>query len=92
MPCGGITAYPPGDFWSQGKCWVCDEEGCELFCEEWDTPLHYKCLGTFLASEEGQVVLRHRHMIDIPEGVYLAATPSDPAPPSPSASLDDQIP
>lgn len=70
MPCGGI--YPveesPG-FASrkETRCLMCDGADCELHCEEWDSDLHVRCLGSFLCSEEGQVVLNHGHEIYVRE-------------------------
>jgi hypothetical protein len=58
MPCGGIWPAMSGH-----PCWVCGEIGCDLFCEEWDTPLHKRCLGAFLKTEEGQCVIEHGHNI-----------------------------
>ena len=68
MPCGGIWAPEPGSHWLSTKCWECGQTGCELFCDEWDTPLHIKCLGKFLQSDEGQIVINHKHSIFVPEG------------------------
>lgn len=67
MPCGGIWTPEPGDHWLAHKCWVCEEHDCELFCAEWDTPLHVRCLGKFLETPEGKIMLRHGHGIAIPE-------------------------
>ncbi len=58
MPCGGIW---PAE--SDHPCWACGETGCDLWCEEWDTPLHKRCLGAFLKTEEGQCVIAHGHNI-----------------------------
>lgn len=67
MPCGGIWTPEPGSHWLDHECWVCREKGCELFCDEWDTCLHVRCLGTFLNTEEGKCVLLHGHGIWVPE-------------------------
>lgn len=68
MPCGGIWTPGPDSSWTNGgPCWVCQEDGCELFCDEWDTPLHVRCLGEFLCSEEGRIVLDHGHCIEVAE-------------------------
>lgn len=74
MPCGGI--FPIGhtegvdDVEHGGKCWTCgkSEPVPDLFVVEWDAYLHRACLGKFLASEEGQIVLDHKHAIVVPEG------------------------
>lgn len=65
MPCGGISPMKP-DFTDGGRCFTCNETGSDLWVEEWDTGIHYKCLGTFLASDEGQCVLSHGHAIYAP--------------------------
>lgn len=67
MPCGGIWTPEPGSHWLDHTCWVCGERGCELFCDEWDTTLHVRCLGAFLQTEEGKCVLLHGHGISIPD-------------------------
>jgi hypothetical protein len=68
MPCGGIYPVkgshiegivPPGD----ASCWMCGHEGCDHYCEEWDTYLHYACVVPFLTTEEGKVVLKHGHPV-----------------------------
>lgn len=71
MPCGGIYAFTGTPY----PCWVCGEATAELFCEEWDTTLHVKCLGAFLQSSEGRCVLLHKHAIEIPEGLEAEALP-----------------
>lgn len=60
MPCGGITPCTPQP---RDRCWVCNEGGTDHFIEEWDAGLHYRCLGKFLSSDEGQVILDHGHVI-----------------------------
>jgi hypothetical protein len=66
MPCGGIWTPEPGSFWiADHPCWVCQEKGCELFCDEWDTPLHVRCLGKFLDTDEGRCMLLHGHGIHV---------------------------
>lgn len=59
MPCGGI--YPVSGLIY--PCWVCDKHNCELFCEEWDTAIHKKCVDKFLETDEGKLVLNHEHNI-----------------------------
>lgn len=65
MPCGGI--YPGGPFGSELReptdCWVCHKSGCLHFVEEWDTPIHARCVPEFLASDEGLCVIRHEHEV-----------------------------
>lgn len=73
MPCGGI--YPmkadgPVECWfalySELRPKQCDNSVPELFCEEWDTFLHVKCLINFLTTEEGRCVMAHGHEIHVP--------------------------
>lgn len=64
MPCGGIyPGSPMGAACSSHPCWVCDKKGCDLFCDEWDTPLHSRCVAKFLESDEGRIVLGHGHQV-----------------------------
>lgn len=69
MPCGGI--YPIKGSWAEKyikpemPCWQCNKGNCDLFCMEWDTPLHSECVEEFLKSEDGQVVLNHKHDVVI---------------------------
>lgn len=78
MPCGGI--YPGADISVDRPCWFwttggreedellagCGPSPAELFCEEWDTFLHVKCLIRFLQTEEGKGVMAHGHEIHVP--------------------------
>ena len=59
MPCGGVY---PMEF-DESRCWACSKGDCELYVMEWDCALHKKCLGKFLMSDEGQLVIRHGHDI-----------------------------
>lgn len=63
MPCGGI--YPISDANPAWRCFYCNETGCDHFCEEWDCGLHEACVVPFLHTEEGEVVLDHKHSIQI---------------------------
>ena len=73
MPCGGI--YPIKGSWVEKvpgkwhKCWVCGKPNCTHFCDEWDTPLHARCVITFLQSEEGKLMIEHGHLVQIDYGV-----------------------
>ncbi len=68
MPCGGIWMPVKGTHWLNGPCWCCGKTECELFCDEWDTPLHIECLSLFLRTDEGRLtLLDHKHGIYIPE-------------------------
>lgn len=71
MPCGGIRhkdLMPKSYFSGKTPCTVCARPDSELFVEEWDSFLHIKCLGTYLQTEAGSLVLKHKHEIQIPEG------------------------
>jgi hypothetical protein len=70
MPCGGI--YPISldpNKQSGPTCFSCNTEiipednPIALACEEWDCIIHYTCLGYFLTSPEGDIVLGHGHEI-----------------------------
>ncbi len=47
------------------RCWHCNLGGADHFCEEWDTYLHKRCIEPFLKTEEGLLVIRHKHLIQI---------------------------
>lgn len=69
MPCGGI--YPIKGTWvephtdNKARCFHCDEPECTLWVEEWDAPIHRKCVPEFLKTPEGFVILDHGHMIEL---------------------------
>lgn len=63
MPCGGI--YPIRDANPNWKCFFCHQKGCDHFCDEWDCGLHETCVIPFLHTEEGELVLDHKHHIQI---------------------------
>jgi hypothetical protein len=62
MPCGGIF---PDDSLSTSThpCWQCNKPGCDLFCIEWDAPIHSACVKEFLEGPEGEIVLNHGHEV-----------------------------
>lgn len=62
MPCGGI--YPVSDG-AHYPCWQCNEKGSDHFVEEWDAFLHEACIIPFLHTAEGEIVLAHRHYIQV---------------------------
>jgi hypothetical protein len=77
MPCGGI--FPIKGSWVEAmeekaphpaKCWQCNKPGCDHWCEEWDTAIHGGCVEAFLKTEEGLLVLSHRHPVIVvkPDG------------------------
>lgn len=68
MPCGGI--YPGGLMAQRYSCLQCDKPGCDLWCEEWDSPLHSECVEEFLKTVPGDIVLNHGHEVIIhgPDG------------------------
>lgn len=67
MPCGGI--YPVADVPTKYRCWECNKPGCDHAVEEWDSFLHERCVLAFLRTDEGQVVIEHKHLIQIGEVV-----------------------
>ncbi len=62
MPCGGIFPVSDGAHY---PCWHCNELGSDHFVEEWDAFIHAGCIIPFLHSEEGEIVLAHKHYIQI---------------------------
>ena len=60
MPCGGI--YPVED---TGICWRCRKPGADHFVEEWDAYIHETCIIPFLHTDEGEIVVDHKHHIQI---------------------------
>jgi hypothetical protein len=60
MPCGGI--YPARDV-AEHRCWHCGKIGCDHFVMEWDCAIHGECIEAFLETEEGDVVLSHKHEV-----------------------------
>jgi len=60
MPCGGI--YPDSTM-SKDRCWMCRQIGCDHFVMEWDAAIHGTCIEAFLETEEGKVVLDHKHIV-----------------------------
>lgn len=70
MPCGGIFSTVYGRPMLAGSCFQCGkwtDEWDGLFVEEWDAVIHRECLGLFLCSEEGKVVMEHGHAIQVEE-------------------------
>lgn len=72
MPCGGIFPIK-GSFIEphnnpEWPCWQCNKGNCDVFCMEWDTPLHSACVEAFLKTEEGECVLGHGHAVVILDG------------------------
>lgn len=66
MPCGGIW---PADVGEDERCWHCNRRGADHWLEEWDSFLHKACIRAFLVTDEGQVVVRHKHLIQIGDEV-----------------------
>jgi hypothetical protein len=67
MPCGGIyTIHLNRHAANRPTCFQCGDliwgASC-LCCEEVDSKLHYYCLGNFLVSKEGKIILKHNHQI-----------------------------
>lgn len=73
MPCGGIEPIERTTEeaktlkdklpCTQGGCCVCSKGGAYHFCHEWDTFIHARCVPQFLSSDEGQCVIKHKHVI-----------------------------
>jgi hypothetical protein len=69
MPCGGI--YPveraPNDcpVAEADRCWYCGktEPKADHFVEEWDCYIHGVCVAPFLETDEGKIVLGHKHVV-----------------------------
>jgi hypothetical protein len=62
MPCGGINVYTDV---IPGKCWYCEGENANHYCEEWDCMLHDYCVIPFLMTDEGKLVIQHGHPVTI---------------------------
>lgn len=71
MPCGGIypvKGTPFAEFVTpEMPCWFCDKGDCDCFCDEWDAVIHSGCVEAFLFTDEGKVILRHKHPVSILE-------------------------
>lgn len=80
MPCGGIRPVDESLVTNKtlelktlndqlepedGGCWVCGLGGCRHFLEEYDTFIHAICALKFLQSTEGQIVIHHKHTIEL---------------------------
>jgi len=67
MPCGGI--YPIAGSWvapyadRRMRCFHCNKVGVDLWCEEWDAPIHRACVESFLQTPDGEIVIKHGHSI-----------------------------
>lgn len=79
MPCGGIFPIAqhfsrafldlPADATTNHTCWQCKlpvDLKTDLFVEEFDSYLHRDCLGDFLCTPEGRLVVAHGHMVFVP--------------------------
>jgi hypothetical protein len=64
MPCGGIYPVGPADV----PCFLCNESGADHALIEWDAALHGKCVQPFLNTDEGQIVLNHKHWVIVELG------------------------
>jgi hypothetical protein len=71
MPCGGIEPMSNPDGLTikdklpptKGGCWMCSRGGCKHFCHEWDTYIHARCVPAFLKTEEGKIIMGHKHLV-----------------------------
>lgn len=75
MPCGGI--YPIKE--SSYLCWACNKPGADHELVEWDSVIHGACVREFLKGEEGQIVVRHEHLIQIGDEVLQEEGKLNPA-------------
>ena len=71
MPCGGIfpmepvvSTHPEGQTCSC-CCWTCSKHfpPPDHFLIEWDAFIHGKCVEAFLKTDEGKIVLDHKHAV-----------------------------
>lgn len=69
MPCGGIFPTTPGDC----ACFHCNKKDPppDHFVLEWDAFIHGTCVEAFLTTQEGKIVLGHKHEVVVagPDGV-----------------------
>lgn len=63
MPCDGIYPFAPNGE-EYGSCWMCNQTG-DHFVWEWDTFICVSCIPAFLETEEGRIVLEHKHAINV---------------------------
>jgi hypothetical protein len=65
MPCGGI--YPIDDRSPNLRCFHCDRHDPKPthFVEEWDAYVHSGCVVPFLQTEEGKIIIKHKHEVVI---------------------------
>lgn len=68
MPCGGIFPVDPKEA-GRHSCFHCHKLGCDHFLIEWDSFLHKGCVRPFLETEEGIIVVRHGHLIQVGDTV-----------------------
>ncbi len=62
-----VTVENIQQFEPMKDCWHCGEAIPEAdhFCDEWDCYLHGKCVKPFLETDEGKIVLSHKHLVHI---------------------------
>ena len=68
MPCGGIYPTEISEP-NRHTCWACNKGSPDHFMEEWDAFIHGTCVREFLKTEEGQIVVLHKHHIQIGEEI-----------------------
>ena len=51
--------------YGKSPCWICDKlVGMnDLWIEEWDAPLHRRCLNQFMKTSEYRTIVLHGHPI-----------------------------
>lgn len=62
MPCGGIYPVRAEE---HSRCWVCNKGNADHWIEEWDCGLHYECFGVFCRSDEFDIILGHKHNVEL---------------------------
>jgi hypothetical protein len=69
MPCGGITptknSFLRDTVASPQECYYCGKKGALHFVEEWDAFIHAVCVPAFLQTDEGKVIIKHKHEVYI---------------------------
>jgi hypothetical protein len=74
MPCGGIwpasVENQTGGRAQNLLCWHCNKPKVDHCLEEFDSYIHGSCVHMFLRTEEGQIVVEHKHHIQV-DGTVL---------------------
>ena len=84
MPCGGIYPIASTPFealrpeGSGGYCFHCGKPDSVVphpshFVEEWDAYIHQECIESFLETEDGKIVLVHKHCVRVDDSTLGAS-------------------